>query len=445
MGDNQVEKTREQKREERLRNWVSGEGIKFHSARARKAYQERATRLMKALLLEKPDRVPVMLPIGNFPAYYAGGNLKRAMYDYRFLREAWTKFMEDFKDDMDAFHGPGLVHSGTVLEILNYRLYKWPGHGLGENVNSYQFVEGEYMKADEYPALLKDPSDFALRVLLPRVVGSLEPLRHLPAFSSLLGMPMRLVAPFTRPEVRSAFKALIDAGKEMAIWQKYVFGFNRDSLAAGFPVLRGAMAVAPFDTIGDSLRGTQGVIIDMYRQPETLLEAIDMITKLTIEQTITAVRDSGGLVVSFPLHKGDDTFMSDKQFEKFYWPSLKKVIDALIDEGIMVFLFAEGKYNRRLEYIKDFPKGWVSWQFDQTDMANAKKIVGQTCCIWGNVPTSVMCTGTPQEVKEYCRRLIETCAPGGGYILTGGASATESNAANFKAMMAAAREYGRYQ
>ena len=30
-------------------------------------------------------------------------------------------------------------------------------------------------------------------------------------------------------------------------------------------------------------------------------------------------------VCMMPLHKGDDTFMSDKQFDKFYWPSLQKL------------------------------------------------------------------------------------------------------------------------
>jgi uroporphyrinogen-III decarboxylase len=221
--------------------------------------------------------------------------------------------------------------------------------------------------------------------------------------------------------------------------------FNKATLAEGFPALRGAMAVAPFDTIGDSLRGTQGVILDMYRQPQKLLEAIDMVTPKVIRQALKQVNDSGGIMVSFPLHKGDDTFMSDKQFEKFYWPSLKKFADALIKEGVMVMMFAEGKYQRRLDYIHDFPRGWVHWMFDQTNMADAKRIVGKTCSISGNVPTSVMCTGTAKEVKEYCRKLIETCAPGGGYLLTGGASATETCGENLRAMMEAALEYGVYK
>jgi len=49
---------------------------------------------------------------------------------------------------------------------------------------------------------------------------------------------------------------------------------------------------------------------------------------------VSTLNAAGGFTASFPLHKGDDTFMSRKQFETFYWPSLKKVMDALIEEGI---------------------------------------------------------------------------------------------------------------
>jgi uroporphyrinogen-III decarboxylase len=60
------------------------------------------------------------------------------------------------------------------------------------------------------------------------------------------------------------------------------------------------------------------------------------------------------------------------------------------------------------------------------------------------VPASVIITGTAKEVKESCRRLIETCAPGGGYVLAGGAMATEARAENLRAFTDAAREYGVY-
>ena len=137
--------------------------------------------------------------------------------------------------------------------------------------------------------------------------------------------------------------------------------------------------------------------------------------------------------------------MSQQQFDTFYWPSLKKVMDAFIQEGLLIWLFAEGSYNTRLESINVFPKGAVTWYFDRSDMAAAKRILGDKCCIQGNVPSSMMMTGTPQEVKEYCRKLIEVCGKGGGYILAGGSVAGNPKLENLKAMMEAAKEYGVYK
>jgi uroporphyrinogen-III decarboxylase len=60
------------------------------------------------------------------------------------------------------------------------------------------------------------------------------------------------------------------------------------------------------------------------------------------------------------------------------------------------------------------------------------------------VPVSIAYTKTAAEMKEYCRKLIETCAPGGGYILTGGSTFDMAQPENLRAMMAAAKEYGKY-
>jgi hypothetical protein len=434
--------TREEKRQKRLGDYVSGKGIKFRNAKAEKLYHERVTRQLKANMCQEPDRVPVSLPTGNYPAYYVGSNFKTMMYDYKACVAAWRKFMVDFYEDMDSFMGPGFVFSGRVMDIMEYKNYCWPGHGLGDDVNTFQFIEAQYMRAEEYDDFIKDPSDFGFRVITPRIVGAAEPLAEFPPLNTLMGAPMSMAAPFAQRRMREAFKKMIAAGEEMERQRKIIAGFNKEAREMGFPEGRGGLALAPFDVLADSLRGTAGVAMDMYRQPEKLLEAIEMITEINIKRFIS----SPGHTIGFPLHKGDDTFMSRKQFEKFYWPSLKRTIDALIEEGIMVSLFAEGAYNERLEYIGDFPKGWVTWMFDKTDMARAKKMVGKTCCIAGNVPGSIVITGTPKQVKEECRKLIETCAPGGGYILAGGCTATETkNPANFRAFMEAAKEYGVYK
>ncbi len=432
----------EEKREERFKRWLSPD-VKFVSPEAEKAYKERVTRFIRVIKLEEPDRVPVFLPTGYLPASYAGSSLGEVMYDYDKLRDAWLKFMRDLEPD--SAESPGGVMPGKVLEMIGHKLHKWPGHGLPDNAPMYQFVEGEYMKADEYDHFIQNPSDYWMRVFLPRTVSAFAAFRKLAPFNPILVSPLAYIASVGKPDVQEAFQVLIEASRESVKWQQAVAEVRGQSLAAGYPSFRGSsMAGAPFDNIADSLRGTQGAIMDMYRQPDKLLEALEKLTPLILREALVAADFSPCPVVLMPLHKGEKSFMSGKQFETFYWPTFKKVLLGLINEGLVPLPFAEGNYEPRLEIIKEMPRSSVVWYFEQMDMARAKRVLGDTACIAGNVPVSVLVTGTPQEVKEHCRKLIETCAPGGGYILTGSAGMNLGNPDNLRAMMAAAREYGTY-
>jgi uroporphyrinogen-III decarboxylase len=365
------------------------------------------------------------------------------MYDNKKLCEAYLKFFDEF--EADTLIGPGMIPSGRASEIIDSLSSKWPGRGLPDNASMQQYVEGEYMKADEYDVFLDDLSDFCLRYYLPRTLGALASFARFSPLPHILGMPNRFLAPAIMPDVQKSFQAIIDYGKEIARWQKPIMEFNRKALAAGYPSFAGGQAHAPFDILADTLRGTRGIFMDMYRQPENLFRAMEKLVPINIDCGVQMANASGRPIVFFALHKGDDTFMSEKQYEKFYWPTFRKVIIGLIEEGCVPMLFAEGRYNNRLEIIKDLPKGKVMWHFDQTNMARAKKILGDNACIAGNVPTSLLRTGTPQAVKEYCRKLIEECSQGGGFILTGGASIDKGNPDNLRAMMEAAEEYGVYK
>ena len=117
----------------------------------------------------------------------------------------------------------------------------------------------------------------------------------------------------------------------------------------------------------------------------------------------------------------------------------------LIDEGIIPFLFIEGAYNSRLEIIKDLPKGKVIYWLDQTDMIQAKKILGDVGCLGGNVPPDLLAVGTVEQVKDYVKRLIDTCAGGGGYILGNGTVIEEAKPENIHAMIDTTKEYGIYK
>ena len=434
----------EEKREERFRNWLSAPGVQFVSPAAEQGYRARLTRIIRAIRVQEPDRVPCILPAGQFPAPYAGITVRTAMYDYEEMKRAWRKFLYDFDGDTCVIPGVS-VTSGRANEITKTRISVWPGHGLPEDAGMAQFVEGEYMKADEYDALLKDPADFFMRVYLPRTMEAFEPFRKLPPFKFAFGMPMIFLASCMQPEVQEAFQSVIETGKELAKFRRAVAEVAKEAQAAGYPPFQGGFAHAPFDLLGDTLRGTHGIMMDMFRQPVRLQEAMEAVTPWIVEQAVSGANASGVPVIFMPLHKGDDSFMSEKQFETFYWPGLKKVISDLVAEGCVPLLFAEGSYNKRLEVVRDLPERSVIWWFDRTDMARAKKILGDANCIAGNVPTSLICTGTPEEIREHCRNLIEVCGKNGGYILTGGAQVHNTTAENLQALIEAVRLYGVYK
>jgi uroporphyrinogen-III decarboxylase len=432
----------EKKRDIRFKAWLNPEGVKFINDEAKEIYKQRVTRFIKAIKLEEPDRVPVMLPVHSYPAVYGGANFYTMMYDYKKMRECWIKFMDDF-GDMDTFSGPGLIPSGIISEALKSRTQLLPGLGLPKDSPTNQYVEGEYMSADEYDLLAMDESDFNIRTMLPRTSGLFESFKKLPPLRNLQGAGW--VAALADPDIRKTFQTLIDLGDEYNKWTRSNQEIRDLVLSRGYPGLSGAgiMAGAPFDFVADMLRGTQGISKDMFRKPQKIHDFMERRLKMTID-SLKDVPITMSPISMMPLHKGDDMFMSDKQFAEFYWPTLKATFLAMIEEGLVPMPFAEGRYTLRLKQITDTPPSGVVWYFDQTDMELAKKTLKGICCIAGNLPSSHIMTGTPALVKASCRKLIETCAPGGGYILAAGASVEKGDIRNLKAMMESAKEYGKY-
>jgi hypothetical protein len=434
----------DQKRQARFKRWLNAPGVKFKNKEAEQLYKTRVNRFIKAISLEEADRIPCNLPVGYFPAYYVGYDLHTVMYDYEKQKQAWLKFMYDF-GDMDNFGGPFLILPAKALEILGHNMHKWPGHGLAKDVHSYQFVEGEYMKKDEYDHLIQDPSDFWLRVFLPRQADVFKPLANFMHLNPMIGLPIGTVPAFSTPEMQAMFKKIWAAGAEMEKWMRAGGEVSAIALSEGYPPFSSSgFSGAPFDMLTDFCRGSRGIFMDMFRQPDKIHEAMERLVPIMIEEAVKAADNSLAPLLFMPLHKGEKGFMSPKQFETFYWPAFKKVLLGIIDEGLVPMPFAEGNYIPRLEIIQDMPKGSMVWYFEYMDMAQAKRTVGKKNCIMGNLPISIMVTGTAKDVKEGCHKLIEKCAAGGGYILTSAASMDQGKIENLHAMMDAAKEYGKY-
>jgi len=237
----------------------------------------------------------------------------------------------------------------------------------------------------------------------------------------------------------------MEAGSEALKWLGYFGAFNKEMVELGFPLGQGGYTKAPFDILGDTLRSTRGIMTDIYRQPDKLIEAMDKMTPFWIQKGIAEANMTANPIIFLPLHKGADGFLSDEQYKKFYWPYLKNIILGLVDEGVVPFMWAEGGYNTRLEVIQDLPKGKTAWLFDLTDMAEAKKALDGIACVAGNMPMDLLTVGTPQDARDHTKRLIDICGKGGGYIMGNGAFFDEVNWENLKAIVDTVKEYGVYK
>lgn len=80
----------------------------------------------------------------------------------------------------------------------------------------------------------------------------------------------------------------------------------------------------------------------------------------------------------------------------------------------------------------------------EEDIFEAKKVLGDTACVVGGPPASMMEFGSPEEVKEYCRKLIDVVGKDGGFIMSTQIPLMSVKPENLMAIKAAISEYGVY-
>ncbi len=425
---------------------------KRHGKTVDQLCEERAKRINDAVELRVPDRVPVTMQTGVFAARYAGLPLSAMYYDQAAYREACIKTTLDFEPDTGV--SMALANSGVIMELLDVKHQRWPGGTLPPDT-PFQFIEREYMKAEEYDVLLNDPSDFIFRYYLPRVFGTLLPLTELPPFRDFIdsGRGFTSILPLLlSSEFKELSEKLTRAAQEQQRLIQEDAEFSDVMTYLGFPSQYGIGPVGnyvgqvPFDIISDNLRGMRGTMIDMYRCPDKLIAACDKILEWRIAKAAPVQPDARGYRrrAGMALHRGSDGFMSLEQFEKFYWPWLKKIILTNIELGYIATPFWEGVWDDRLEYLLELPKGKVVFHCERTDIFKAKEILGDHMCIQGGVPPILLQAGSPQDVEEHCKKLIMVVGKNGGFILGPSSAMDYAKPENIKAMADSVKKYGWY-
>jgi hypothetical protein len=404
-------------------------------------YEEREKRVREAIYLKTPDRVPLFINAG--PTSYLGVSPSAAYYDPVTWKLAIRQSALDFEPDTA---NAGFASAGPAWEALDVKNRQWPGGNLPADYE-YQFIEGEYMKADEYDMLLNDPTDFIIRRYFPRIFGALAPLSKLPSMTNMFNGFEGVTALFASPEFEQLAKALAKAGREQKRFRELTGDASEELAQLGFPAFShsGTISIggAPFDTVSSALRGMTGSMTDMYRQPEKLIKACEVILERRIARSSPAdpKRRGNPKRIGMPLWRGDKVFMSEAQFKKFYWPGLKKAMQAVIDLGYVPMPFFEAEFGDRLEYLLELPKGKVIASVNHVDVVRAREILKGHTCVVSGAPASLR-LGSLAEFEDYYKRQLKACKKGGGFMMSMGLPKGKKE--DLQAMVNRIKEYAQY-
>ncbi|MFB0564788.1 MAG: uroporphyrinogen decarboxylase family protein [Candidatus Aminicenantaceae bacterium] len=380
----------------------------------------RYERLEAAWNLKEPDRVPVT-PINCYIIAYLGGITIKEMFTCpEKLIRATIKCSDIIGDNVDPNittldHFSILGKSGWDQATLDWRIEDhFPPQG-----NIPSFFE---------KCIIEDYEDVMER-----------------GFSTIL---------FNKKICKDVFERSIDEflfyefeypSIYAQAWRKYVEEYE-------VPLLMGGRACHPLDLL-QYYRGISQLTEDIFERPEKVKEMCEFLLEYEITRAMQQAMTMGagevpGAEVIFFINGGPPG-MPPRIFNEFYWPYAKKAVDTWVKRGFKVYNHWDNDLTPHLETIRDItkslPPGKVCIDFEKTDMKKAKEILGDKVCIHGNVPSSLLVYGTPEEVDKYCKKLIEDCAEGGGYILgTECETPWNANPENVRAMIEAANRYGHY-
>ena len=413
---------------------------------AKALFNERLERVNKAIRLEIPDRVPICPFFASWVQRSEGGCYKDIYYDQEKAGAATVEFYK--KNPMvDANYGVNGT-SGKANELAESNMIDWPGRPgtIVDDYCSHQVLEREYMTQEEYPELLGNFTQFMLTKYIPRAYPALKAFAGINLAPTIV-LNTSLLASLYSPQMQEAYATLAKIAAADAECAAITNKYAAQLTELGSPSMMTGAAEAPYDILGDYFRGTMGMFEDLTDEDmqEPMEEACYMFADQQIQQLqYFRYVDLPVRRVFFPLHKGMDGFMSEKQYERFYWKPLKKIIMALIDMDVTPYLYGEGRYDSRLEMLTDVPKGKVLYHFERVDMKRAKEIMSGRACIIGNLPISEIEFGKKENVINYTRKLLDECMPGGGYIFDFDGCLENAKQENLDAMFETLAKYGNY-
>lgn len=366
-------------------------------------------RMEAAVKLKPLDRIPCA-PLMDiyFPARYKGIPIAEAMRD-------WKKGFYSIVDIFEEVSGwDGMILPGYSIPATPH---VYSGIGLGKNLfpglelgkdEPVQFQEREVLKREDYDNIIN------------------------------LGWNNFKVKHKDRFNPQSEERIIRWTQRQMEKY-KYEIEFWK---SRGIRSLCGAMVSSPLMTLSTS-RSLLQITKDIYQIPDKLEAVMEAMMDDLISDTIEAARISGEPGVFLVMERGGSFYYPLKIYERFEYPHMKRMVEAFAAEGFITVMHLDQDYTLNLPYFKDLPPKMVVAELDScTDIFKAKEVLKGHMCIAGDVPAALSSLGTPEEVEEYCKKLIDVVGKDGGFILSTGCTCpVECRMENFKVIIETTKTY----
>jgi hypothetical protein len=367
----------------------------------------RQERFEAAVALDRPDRVPVMPLMTAFAARSQG--LTQG--------EAWSDPEKGFKAILDTFNDLGgfdkLYKPNLFWPMIGGRFCSTPVRVL---IPGRQLPEDALNQIDERELFSRDDYD-----KLAAVGWNAFWDEH---YEKMSGRSIERITV-------SQNRLLDEYIREVEIYHSKdiypLFGAYVDSTTMAFSMAR---TLTQFT-------------MDLYEVPHKVKAAMDASCDDLIQNALDVVSRTNIPLVFIVLERGSGFYYRPDIFEQFEWPYLQRYVDAFLSEGLTPWFHFDTDWGLNIPYLKQLPKGKCVCDLDSmTDIFKAKEILGGHMCISGDVPASLLTLGTPEEVGEYCQRLIDEVGKGGGFFLTTGCECpVDAKFENVKAMIDTAKSY----
>jgi uroporphyrinogen-III decarboxylase len=361
--------------------------------------KERRDRILKAVALEKPDRIPVVLEYSGFAAYAT----KTEIADFI---SSPAKATETMIQAYKLIGGGDAINYGTFSPYRLSYLYgakvKVPGIDLPAD-GMWQVVETELMKVEDYDRILE------------------------------IGWPEFFKDFLSDRVFNDAAWNLLPANQERID----IIGLWSDE---GVPVLAGGDVTTPFELLCGS-RSTEKFFLDLLEIPDKVEAVMElMIPHLSLTNVDRMIK-RGYMVAWVGGWRTAPFMLSPRIWERFVWPYFQQQVNKVVEAGLIPLLHLDSNWDRELERFKDFPKGKIIMALDgDTDIFRAKEILGDHICLMGDVPPSMLAFDTPDDVYQYSRKLIRSLGPEGFILQSGCDIPANATLENVQAMLSAALE-----